>query len=93
MRKLSIPKHSFLQLVGGVQNAIVIDETNELLVNEPVEIWANDHSNEPVINFGLECSVNFIHTDKDLPGLRKNHALVGVSVIRHLTIDVLVNNK
>lgn len=93
MRKICLPGVMYLQLAAGITNAIVLDETSELLVNEPIEVYPNSDEQGKLIPYGLECSINFIHTEKDIPGLRKGHSLVGLSVIRHLTPELIANDK
>ncbi len=93
MRRIAISEQTWYNLVNGLQNVIIIDESDELLVTEPVELLSTVAVNESTVVVGALCSVNWLSPKGKVDGLAKGHTLVGVSVQRHLTHNELVDAK
>lgn len=85
MNNISLAFDTYMGVMSGTASAFIVDKNEALVLHSDIVIVCN----EPSVSGGelppLLCSVNYISNEVKSPGLRKNHELIFVSVIRHLT--------
>ncbi len=83
MQTITLSENDYQGVATGVASAIIINEDEQLILNQPVLIKSEMESASGGVLPTLECSVNVIRTDTTSKGLKKGYSLLFVSVIRH----------
>ncbi len=87
MKKIFITAPLFDLIKSGIVNSVFIDESNDMLLNEPLLVSLKDRSDSRYYTGDLECSVNDIRTHKTENGLKKDYSIISISVVRIIPSD------
>jgi len=84
MHALSVNRELFKAICNGQRSCLIVQENDELLTNAEMTIVevGDEEKGEEV--HSIVVSINHIETAKNETGLKKDYALISVSVVRHI---------
>lgn len=84
MYQLDVPSQLYKAIANGQRSCLILEEREEFITSSEIEVRCVAEPEEETPIHSMICSINHIETHKEEKGLKKDYAMIGISVVRHL---------